>query len=253
MGVYSIRNSNRLHMMRILIANVVAISIVATASASAEEPVMGPRRAAEASDEGEVAHLRTRASGGKATAGAIDGGARGLRGGKNRGKGAKSGKGGAKSGKGGAKSGKGGGGGGLFGGMLPENLCIVEPCPHHLSVLSSICGCSEKGETCVPDEEGDGTWGLCVASSAKSGKAGGGGGLFGEVGIKFCDVNREDTCDEGETCDLGLCIPGLTGNPYFLDCSHIGYDECATYDASCPEGFSCEETHISDCCIPTSE
>ena len=166
-------------MMRILIANVVAISIVATASASAEEPVMGPRRAAEASDEGEVAHLRTRASGGKATAGAIDGGARGLRGGKNRGKGAKSGKGGAKSGKGGAKSGKGGGGGGLFGGMLPENLCIVEPCPHHLSVYSSICGCSEKGETCVPDEEGDGTWGLCVASSAKSGKAGGGGGGLG--------------------------------------------------------------------------
>ena len=67
--------------MRILIANTVAIAAVVAISASAEEPVTGPRRAARASDADETTdemwtHLRTRAPGGKTTTGAIDGGAR---------------------------------------------------------------------------------------------------------------------------------------------------------------------------------
>ncbi|EJK50661.1 hypothetical protein THAOC_30300, partial [Thalassiosira oceanica] len=56
------------------------MAIVAVASASAEEPGTGLRPVPRVSETDEDTHLpRTRSSGGKTTAGAGDGGARGLR------------------------------------------------------------------------------------------------------------------------------------------------------------------------------
>ncbi|EJK57212.1 hypothetical protein THAOC_22771 [Thalassiosira oceanica] len=99
------------------------------ASASAEEPGMEPElRPAQASNDDEDTHLRTRASGGKATMAASNARARGLRKRKSgRGKAGKGG-GGAKSGKGGARGGgllgsSGSGGGGLLGSSGSE--CIT--------------------------------------------------------------------------------------------------------------------------------
>ena len=113
--------------MRIPIANITAVAAVVAiaAAASAEDPVTGPRRAARASDgdgtDETRTHLRTRASKGKTTTGAIDGGARGLKG-RRKNRGGKAG-----------KSGKGGGGGGV---------------PPGCEICSFDDGCPE-GKTCV--------------------------------------------------------------------------------------------------------
>ena len=233
--------------MQILIANIVAIVvIVATASASAEEPVMGPRRAAQASGEGEGTHLRARASGGKTTTGAINGETRGLRKRKNRGKGGKSGKGGAKSGKGGggAKSGK---GGGLPGGERPcGSTCTTsDTCPSGMTCdTDSGCCRSCVGKNpcnvnypdlpysedfgCTKDE-------ICVESEALSlgfgccERKGDGGGLFGGGFVdpnnhfaEICSYHQVKACSSYDPCPGGADCSAPYSTPFGYGCCKDG-------------------------------
>mmetsp|Transcript_31120 Transcript_31120/g.70370 ORF Transcript_31120/g.70370 Transcript_31120/m.70370 type:complete len:246 (+) Transcript_31120:79-816(+) len=222
----------------------ITIAIVAVASASAEEPGTGLRPVPRVSETDEDTHLpRTRSSGGKTTAGAGDGGARGLRKRKDgRGKAGKTGKtgGGAKSGKGkgggrdgpisggernnifgagsAGESGQGGDGGGLLGGVggfSCSGVGVGRPC-YLKDPYSTPCpdfNCIE-GETCESQADQyswHDTFGCCVMEAG-----GGGGGLLGAAGgsrLKNPDQYSNGGC---KTCFLDdpHSVPGLSCTEY---------------------------------------